>query len=267
MFMVRLASSAVILLVTLAVGILGGNTMFAFVALISAIGMMEFLRMGKIHKTALAVISYAGLFGLELLLYLKKTEWMPVLLTLYLLCLLTTYVLTFPKFHAEQVTLTFFGLVYVGWMLSFLYQVRSMEQGAMLVWLIFIAAWGSDTCAYATGILIGKHKAFPVLSPKKTWEGCAGGVVGAALLAFLYGMVMNRVAAQATVTPGFYAITCGCAAVISQFGDLSASALKRNYEIKDYGKLIPGHGGILDRFDSIIFVAPVVYYFNQFLMK
>ena len=111
-------------------------------------------------------------------------------------------------------------------------------------------------------MLFGKHKAFPILSPKKTWEGCIGGVVGAAVIAVLYGILMNYCFNQ-SVSLLSYAIVCACGAVISQIGDLAASAMKRNNEIKDYGRLIPGHGGVLDRYDSVIFVAPIVFYLLQ----
>lgn len=267
MFKVRLASSAVILLVTLLVVISGGDVLFAFICLISMIGMMELLRMVKIHKTVIVVLGYSALALLEVLVYTGRTEGLTALLVLYLLALMAVYVFTFPKYQAEQMLYAFFGLVYVGVTLSYIYQVRELQNGAYLVWLIFIAAWGSDSCAYCTGIVLGKHKMAPVLSPKKTWEGCIGGVLGAALLAFIYGLVMNGVFGQTVASPGFYAITCGCAAIISQIGDLTASALKRNNNIKDYGKLIPGHGGILDRYDSIIFVAPIVYYLSLALMR
>ena len=124
---------------------------------------------------------------------------------------------------------------------------------------MFLGAWGSDTCAYCVGRLIGKHKAFPVLSPKKSWEGCVGGVLGAALLGLVYALIFrSKLTAVGNPTLAFPVI-CACASVLSQFGDLAASGIKRQHEIKDYGKLIPGHGGILDRFDSVIFTAPATY--------
>ena len=137
-----------------------------------------------------------------------------------------------------------------------------LPGGAFSVWLIFIAAWGSDVFAYCAGMLFGKHKAFPVLSPKKTWEGCIGGVLGAAVVAVVYCLAMNYFFHQ-SFSIVQYAVVCACGAVISQIGDLAASAMKRNNEIKDYGKLIPGQGGVLDRYDSVIFVAPIVYYLLQ----
>ena len=154
----------------------------------------------------------------------------------------------------------FFAVVYVAVMLSFIYLTRNLPDGKFLVWLIFLCSWGCDTCAYCVGMLIGKHKMAPVLSPKKSVEGAVGGVAGAALLGVIY--------AAATQGPILkYAVICAVGALISMVGDLAASAIKRNQGIKDYGKLIPGHGGILDRFDSVIFTAPVIYFLSVIMIE
>ena len=143
-------------------------------------------------------------------------------------------------------------------MLSFVYQIRTLERGLYLAFLVFLCSWGCDTCAYCVGMLIGKHKMSPKLSPKKSVEGAVGGVVGASLLTALYCFIfrsqMNLTAMEIWIIAGIAAV----AALISMVGDLTASAIKRNYDIKDYGHLIPGHGGILDRFDSVMFIAPFV---------
>ena len=175
-------------------------------------------------------------------------------------------VFTFPKYSTEQVTTAFFGIFYLAVMLSYVYQVRAMTDGIYLVWLIVISSWGCDTCAYCVGVRMGKHKLAPVLSPKKSIEGAVGGVAGAALLgagyALLYGDKMLEVVSPVVTC----AAACAIAAVISQVGDLAASAIKRNHNVKDYGHLIPGHGGVLDRFDSMIFTAPAIYFALTFLM-
>ena len=136
------------------------------------------------------------------------------------------------------------------------------EKGVYLVFLIFLCSWGCDTCAYCVGKLIGKHKMSPVLSPKKSVEGAIGGVVGTGLLTGIYAFVIFK---SYTVVIGLVIISM-VAAVVSMFGDLTASAIKRFYDIKDYGKLIPGHGGILDRFDSVIIVAPIIYYLIYYFL-
>ena len=136
------------------------------------------------------------------------------------------------------------------------------ENGIYMVWFILICSWGSDTCAYCVGKLIGKRKIFPVLSPKKSLEGCIGGVLGAALIGVGYGwFVMERTPGNLTLA----AVICALGAVVSMVGDLAASAIKRNKGIKDYGKLIPGHGGIMDRFDSVIVTAPLIYFLSSIL--
>ena len=185
------------------------------------------------------VISELLLYYGALLLGFEKYGMMAVICSLILI--MFVYVFTYPKYHAEQIMATFFGVIYVAVMLSFIYLTRNLPDGKFLVWLIFLCSWGCDTCAYCVGMLIGKHKMAPVLSPKKSVEGAVGGVLGAALLGVAY--------AAATKGPLMeYAVICAVGALISMVGDLAASAIKRNQEIKDYGTLIPGHGGILKSF-------------------
>ena len=137
-----------------------------------------------------------------------------------------------------------------------------LDHGIYLVWLVFLCSWGSDTCAYAVGVLFGRHKMAPKLSPKKSVEGGIGGVAGAALLFGLYTyFVINPFTAQQFQLNLGGAMCLGAVgALVSMVGDLAASAIKRDNEIKDYGKLIPGHGGIMDRFDSVIIAAPLVFF-------
>ena len=151
------------------------------------------------------------------------------------------------------------GLAYVVVLMSFIYKVRMLNDGLYIIPLIFICAWGNDTCAYCVGMLIGKHKMFPRLSPKKSVEGFIGGIAGAVLLGLIYGRIFGTHLISLSVPMRDCAIIAGVGALIAVVGDLAASAIKRDTGIKDYGRLIPGHGGILDRFDSILFTAPVVY--------
>lgn len=129
-----------------------------------------------------------------------------------------------------------------------------MTEYSLFIWIVVIAAFGSDICAYFTGYFLGKHKMAPNLSPKKTIEGAVGGLIGSSLLSGLFGFVFMKEMALVCLVLGLFGGAAGMA------GDLTASMFKRKMGIKDYGTLIPGHGGIMDRFDSVIFVAPVVYY-------
>ena len=265
MFKTRLLSGMLLVIIALATIITGGDVLFATLLMISFIGMTELYRVLEISGNTLGIAGYLAAVGYYALLRMDKQEWIVMLLIAFLIVLMVLYVFAYPKYRSEQVMLAFFGLVYVAFMLSYVYQIRVLPQGAFVVWLVFLCSWGCDTCAYCVGMLFGKHKLAPKLSPKKSIEGAVGGVVGAALLGVLYAALMNRFAgAGASVWQ--YAVICAVGGAISQVGDLAASAIKRNHDIKDYGQLIPGHGGILDRFDSVIFTAPIIYYMTVILM-
>ena len=255
MFKTRLISGIVLVLIALLTICTGNIVLFMTLLAVSLIGTQELYKAMKVreeHFTLLEIAGYIGIIGYYLCLLLAP-EYQPMELIGALVLLMLVYVFTFPKYHAEQIMAAMFGIIYVGVMLSFIYQTRCLDGGAYHVWLIFISSWGCDTCAYWVGIMMGKHKMTPELSPKKTKEGAVGGILGAALLGAIYGAVTGG-------TVWAYALICAVGGMISMIGDLSASAIKRNQGIKDYGDLIPGHGGILDRFDSVIFTAPNIYF-------
>ncbi|MCI8280789.1 MAG: phosphatidate cytidylyltransferase [Lachnospiraceae bacterium] len=268
MFRTRLISGIVLVILLLALGIAGGDVLLAGLGLVSLIGMHELYQVFHLEKSSLAIAGY----GMALLYYVGLrfftdavgTEVFLFSMALFVL-LMSVYVFSFPKYKADHVMAIFFGVFYVAVMLSCIYLTRMLPGGAYLVWLIFLCSWGCDTCAYCVGVLIGKHKMAPVLSPKKSVEGAVGGVLGAALLTVLYGFAVRQAMGSSQWDIFFMAAISGVGALISMIGDLAASAIKRNYEIKDYGTLIPGHGGILDRFDSVIFTAPVIYFLAQYL--
>lgn len=263
MFKTRLISGIILMAIAITVITLGGNILFGTILVISLVGMSELYKIVKIEKSSIGIIGYLAAISYFALIYLNQDKYLLLLFISFLLLLMVTYVITYPKYRIEQIVLAFFGLFYVGIMLSYIYRVRILEDGYILIWLIFIGAWGSDTCAYCVGMLFGKHKVVPKLSPKKSLEGCIGGVIGAALIGYLYALGLGSKITGIENPRLLFAIIGACASVISQIGDLAASAIKRNYDIKDYGKLIPGHGGILDRFDSMIFTAPIVYYLAE----
>lgn len=260
MFRTRLLSGVIILAVAITIIVLGGNVLFVSLFLISLIGMMELYRIESVHKSFLGILGYLAGAAYYLLIYFHLMQYEMMLFIFFLMLIMFAYVFWFPKYSTEQIAVTFLGLFYVSIMLSYIYQVRMLGKGELIVWMIFIGAWGSDTCAYAVGVLIGKHKIAPKLSPKKSLEGCIGGIIGAAALGAIFAAVFHIKIFGVEHPPIMFAIIGAASSVISQIGDLAASAIKRNHDIKDYGTLIPGHGGILDRFDSIIFTAPIVYY-------
>lgn len=262
MFKTRLISGIVLVIIALATIISGSWILFFTLLAVSLIGMRELYKVMKVSDEHVTVLELVGYLGAVLYYIAMKADFgnygtMAIIISMILI--LFVYVFGYAKYHAEQVMAAFFGVVYVAVMLSFIYLTRSLPDGKFLVWLIFLCSWGCDTCAYCVGMLIGKHKMAPVLSPKKSIEGAVGGVAGAALLGVIYAAATQGKMAE-------YALICAVGALISMVGDLAASAIKRNQNIKDYGKLIPGHGGILDRFDSVIITAPVIYYLAKMIL-
>ena len=261
----RLISGIVLVILSLVVVGAGGSILFGVVGMISLVGLFELYRVMKIEKTPLGFIGYGTCIAYYGLLWFEGQQFVTLMCIAALMLLMSVYVFTFPKYKTEEITIVFFGVFYVAVMLSYLFQVRQMPDGGYLVWLIFLSSWGCDTCAYCVGVLFGKHKLAPVLSPKKSIEGAIGGVAGAAVLGFLYALTFQTQMAGIKNPQLVCALACAIAAVISQIGDLAASAIKRNHQVKDYGHLIPGHGGVLDRFDSMIFTAPAIYFAVTFL--
>ena len=289
MFFTRLASG--ILLVVLAlVFILTGGPIFA--ALLCMISIAAYRELGKAvgfiteDKTKraleytgmiLTVVYYVWIYFA--MLYLPRILYsasggnriVPVETIMYrgltigiiftFVAYLFVYVFRFPNYHAKEVMMSYFSFLYGPVMLSLLYLIREgFSYGKYFIWLVFLCSWGSDTCAYAVGVLFGKHKMTPKLSPKKSVEGAIGGIVGAALLFVLYKFLLERYGGiRFDINIVIVMVFGALGAFVSMIGDLAASAIKRDYDIKDYGKLIPGHGGIMDRFDSVIIAAPIIF--------
>ena len=255
-FVTRLISGVILVLLAQLIICSGGWILFFAALILSLIGMSELYRALGIRTQTrpdrLELCGYmaAAVYYVFIVLLPERAGWLGILAAL--IVILGLYVFTFPAYNVDQIIKLVFGVLYVSVMLSCVYLIRVMNSGQYLVWLIFLAAWGSDTCAYCAGMLFGKHKMTPVLSPKKTIEGAVGGLAGAVILGMLYGMFTTGQAVE-------YMLICLAGAAVSMIGDLAASAIKRQTGIKDFGTLIPGHGGVLDRFDSVIFTAPVVY--------
>ncbi|MDE6365176.1 MAG: phosphatidate cytidylyltransferase [Lachnospiraceae bacterium] len=264
--------SAVILVIAALASILPGGIILTVVLYsISVIGFLELTRACGVRKgqkpNALEIAGIVTITCYYLVIYfVQDASYAVMVVLLAMIAMMSVYVFGFPKYHANQVMDSYFALIYAPIMLSFVLLTRQLEDGIYLVWMIFISSWISDTFAYLTGVMIGRHKLAPVLSPKKSIEGSVGGIVGAALFGALFGAYLDRMIGQDQYVM-ILAVVGGVGSVISQVGDLAASAIKRNHEIKDYGKLIPGHGGIMDRFDSVIFTAPITYFLITILMN
>ena len=300
--LVRSISGAVIVVVMMALIWAGGIVTTIGLAVISCIAYTELLAACGVREAGAkkpCVFDVTGILvilGYYALIYLLKTqqrfismwqsrsEFLMLVVVLYLALLMSIFVFTFPKYKAKQVICSFFSFVYGPVMISFALQTRLLlgkgdieigcfgwnfgfyNLGFFAVWMIFIAAWGSDTCAYFVGVLFGKHRVTPRLSPKKSLEGYIGGVAGAGLLGLLYGAILKWTGHVSADMLWCFAVLGVCGSFFGLVGDLAASALKRDFNIKDYGNCIPGHGGIMDRFDSVIFTAPMIYLLSTTLL-
>ncbi|MBQ4522656.1 MAG: phosphatidate cytidylyltransferase [Lachnospiraceae bacterium] len=265
MFKERFISGIVLVILMAAVLYAGGPWTLVAMLLLSVIGLREFYRIFKLDTSIFAVCGYLFAAVYYLVLFLEKEALLLPLFILFFLTVMTIYVFSFPKYKGEQAMTVFFGFIYTVVLLSYIYRIRMLQDGGAYVVLAFLSSWGNDTFAYCVGRLIGKHKMSPKLSPKKSVEGAIGGILGAGLLGLAYGSLGNTYLGLSGHSGLICAVVCLIGAFISIVGDLAASAFKRDTGIKDYGKLIPGHGGVLDRFDSIIFTAPIVYYGIVFL--
>ncbi len=256
--------SACILVPFLALLYFGGYVLMAGCIFVGVVGLHEFykgFRAMDIHPSyPLGVISLALLYGI----YIGMKEGLVAQekeASIYLLWLFITVLMALlslfkmEKRKPQDALATITGVVYVVFFSFHVLLVQQSDAYGLLVWLVILGAFGTEIFAYFAVVFLGKHRLCPTISPKKTIEGSLGGILGSVVLCTLFGRFF---APDYWVHCLIIGLLCG---MISQLGDLTASIFKRHMGIKDYGNLIPGHGGILDRFDSVLFTAPLVYYY------
>jgi len=242
---------------------LGGIYLKGFVLALSILALWEFY--SALKEKEFKPIKSAG-YILLFSYYLVNNNFE---LIMYILVAAVFILLILPIINLQytfvDVSLTLVGFIYCGILFSFVYLVNAKPSGEFLIWIIFIGSWLSDTAAYYCGKNFGKHKLSPKVSPKKTIEGSIGGLVGAIVFTGIFGIIIQK---YVNIMPIYnYFVIGALCGFFGQLGDLVASSIKRYVGIKDYSNLIPGHGGILDRFDSIIFSATVVFYYLTFIVK
>ena len=259
--------SGLIMAPLLLIVVLGGYPLMAAAVLIGIVGLKEFYHgfhaMDVKPCYPIGVIAVIGLYLINILtgtagIHEGNFKW-HVLWFFGVILASMLYLFKIDERKLEDGMATMTGILYV---VFFSYHVVLIDQSdyALLVWLVLITAFVTDIMAYFSGYFFGKHKLCPKISPKKTIEGSIGGTLGTMLVSGLFGhFVMPQLMVHCMIMGAM-------GAVFSQFGDLTASIFKRKMGIKDYGNLIPGHGGILDRFDSVLFTAPLIYYYIIFVL-
>jgi len=237
---------------------------------VSIIGALEFY--GGVRGAGMRPVEWAGIAAVAMFVVSARTyerstigSVFPAVLTLLLVLSFTVELVRRKRAPLHNVGSTVFGAIYVGWLIMHLVVLRGIggdltafgykaEAGAWLVLFTFFCTWASDTGAYFVGRFYGRTKLAPQLSPSKTVEGSVGGLVFTIFMAMLIGFIIRL--------PEYHSVALGALiGVLSQLGDLSESAIKREIGIKDFGRIVPGHGGVLDRFDSLLFTGPAAFYY------
>lgn len=270
---VKRLTSGITVFVILLLILLFANTLIMdiFVSLLSIIGVYEYYNCFKKSNKANPNIIYMVIVSLLIVFthllhnenYLTEINRDSLLVLILMIIPISIIVLMCEmvlnhKKNIIDICTTVFGIVYIPLELLFFSMTREdLNLGRFLVWYIVIASWGSDSCAYLIGKNFGKHH-FTEISPNKTIEGCIAGIVGAMIISAFYTIAINNIF-NLTISVLTTTIITGILAFIGQIGDLTASSVKRYCDIKDFSELIPGHGGLLDRIDSVILVSPFAY--------
>ncbi len=246
----RVLSGVIGVIALIAIMMTGGLLLKLSLMVLSIVALFEFYKaINRLDAKPIMLVGYLSSVLFLLSLYFDKIT-VDLIFTILMIISLSITVLGNTK-TIKDVAATFIGILYIPFLLYHLIYL----DGTKYMWLVFIIAFGTDTFAYLVGTKFGKNKLCPHISPKKSVEGAIGGIIGSVMLSLIYGLFFEI---QPLWSLGVMAIL---GSVVSQIGDLTASRIKRLAGIKDFGKLMPGHGGALDRFDSIIFAAPFVYYY------
>ncbi|MBO1263681.1 phosphatidate cytidylyltransferase [Proteiniclasticum sp. SCR006] len=256
---------ALVLIPILALLLVGGWFLKITVLFLSIRALYEYFHVleKKGHKPV-RILGYAAWLGYFLvLLFTDQPQNHLSAILAILLAVGFVYMVFSEEVSIADIGITIAGVLYTVVLFGFLVLLSEKENGQYYVYSVFIISWVCDTLAYYSGRLFGRHKLIERVSPKKTVEGAVGGLFGGAVGAFVLGTLIAEISG---ISPWHFLLMGFMGAVFGQIGDLAASAIKRYAGEKDYPKIIPGHGGILDRFDSILFVSLIVYVYTSYVI-
>ena len=237
-------------------------------SILSAVAVYEILGIvGSARNVMISLPAYGCALAMPLLVYLTSSDKVKNFLLIffvfafvYLVYLMAVAVFSKGKISFSRICESFCAVIYVSVSFAALSLIRYLDRnvGIYQLALVFIVSWVCDACAYIVGSLIGRRKLIPEVSPKKTVEGALGGIVFATAAYLVFGILVDKFTPNIEVSYGLLAIYGVLLSVVSQIGDLVASLIKREHGAKDYGNILPGHGGIMDRFDSILAVSTIL---------
>lgn len=240
-------------------------------AIVGIIAMHEYIKSAS-NKDIKVIkwVSYLSVIGISCIHLISKYLYINILvfsIPILLLILFLHVIVTNMKITFEDVAFTLLGIVYIFTFLAFLAAIFGIEgnvSGKLLIWYVFLSAWGTDTLAYLVGVKFGKTK-FSKVSPNKSIEGCIAGTVGAIVFCLIYTFAINKIGGF-EISYLSIGVSSLVLSLIGQIGDFSASVIKRYFGVKDFSNMFPGHGGMLDRIDSVMFIAPFAYMMFLFIL-
>ncbi len=238
---------------------MGGITYTIAILVLALLGLEEYYRLSLRGNY---VFPRNMSFIMAFLYFVMIYSGFPYVLELFLVLIffpLCFYYVFTHEFKLRDLIFTSWGMIYIIWLFGFLITLRGLSLGLAYTLLLFIAIWLNDIAAFFVGSYLGKNKLIPRVSPNKTIEGAAGGLLATVLVVLLFRVHVNLSFSAAFIAGLLISI-------FGQAGDLLESALKRSFRVKDSGEIIPGHGGILDRFDSVLFAAPVLYFYIKIVL-
>lgn len=237
------------------------------ISIIAMMSLHEFYKAFQEKAKPIEWVGYIAAASIAIIHIIPSELILPIIAAIIptsIMILFVSSILSEMKYNIIDIAITFLGICYIVLFLMFAPIIReNITNGKILIWFVFFSAWGTDIFAYLIGKHFGKHK-FTEISPNKSIEGCIGGIIGALVMILTYTVVCNQFFMMNInyFYAGFIAVLLS---VVSQIGDLAASSVKRYCGIKDYSNLIPGHGGMLDRIDSVIFILPFAYFLLMLL--
>ncbi len=259
----RIISGVLGAVIAVLIFLYGNISLSVAVSALILIALFEFHRATGIAQKNKALFFISLLYGVCISLLVSfyySLKYCNEVNIIYVIVLLCYMVLKHDDVKFSSIGISALGTLYITIFLSHIIMIRHINHGKIYIWLVFLIAWGTDTFAYFCGKAFGRHKLIPKVSPKKTVEGSVGGIIGAAVVTAIFCRVCaNVIGLNGSILKA--AVLAALASVLSQFGDLCASCIKREHNVKDFGNLIPGHGGVLDRFDSVLIIAPIIYYY------
>lgn len=254
-FRFRVLSAAIGVPILIAVVWYGGVALLALTTALMLLGVREMSSMfSRIDLQVPLILVIPGCLFLALTAYQYKVGYPAEIVVLLLMFYLVAMLVAYPRLSPLDVAVSFFSTIYVG-LLLYIYLLSTLPNGWIWLIIMLICTWSNDTAAYFVGRRWGRRRLAPELSPGKTVEGSIGGLLVGLLAAWVVTLYYTQLPMELVLLLGL------AIGVAGQAGDLVESAIKRQTGVKDAGNLIPGHGGILDRFDSILFTAPLVYYY------